>query len=260
MRWSRELYFLLFLPFLLSLRLKGEVIDTVCMGDQFVCYVVPGAFIQSTFEWELSGGGKVVSTHADSVWINWGNVPGLHTLSVREISPAGCISDLKTASVQVIGTAPSWKNVRICEGETIELHPGDFQDYRWKSGSLEPTISASAPGYYPITLRDKYGCVFHDSIEVIVEELPDVDLKQKYEMFNNRELVIDGSVENGEEYEWFNGNCDPLVVLNAEDIPSDHKVWLKVTSEYGCVAGDTAAVKVIDLEKQITFPNVFSPQ
>ena len=254
-----KIYFLFFLQCILSLSIRGEIIDTVCMGDQFVCYVADGAFAHSTFEWQLLEGGEIVTTQADTVWVDWGNVPGLYALTVREISPAGCAGELKTADVQVLGTLPEWKDVRICKGEVIDLNPGDFLNYQWKSGSMEPTLKASNPGYYPITLQDINGCVIQDSIRVIVEELPEVNLDDQYEMFRDRQLVIDGSTQVGEDYVWFNGENGSVIFLDSDDIPSDQKVWLKVTSQFGCVGSDTASVEIIDVEKQITYPNVFSP-
>jgi len=74
--------------------------DTVCINSQ-VMYNVTGN-LGSNYEWIISGGGTTNFTGNTLCNVNWGNVPGQYTLSARETTPSGCISEWENCTIEVI--------------------------------------------------------------------------------------------------------------------------------------------------------------
>lgn len=75
--------------------------DTVCINSDET-YNVTGN-VNSFFEWTLSGGGFLSNNSGDNICeVFWGNNPGQYTLSSREVTPSGCISDWKDCTIEVI--------------------------------------------------------------------------------------------------------------------------------------------------------------
>jgi hypothetical protein len=129
------------------------VIDTACLGEQFVRYGVsntPG----STYYWSLNGGtiNTGMGTNEEFV-LDWQNVSGMKDISVVEKEmPRGCFSDTLKAQVWLM-PKPSLTvsgKLNICEGDSTIISANGATDLIWGTGEKSQTIKIKQPvGNYP---------------------------------------------------------------------------------------------------------------
>jgi gliding motility-associated-like protein len=55
-------------------------------------------------------------------------------------------------------------DVLFCGGDVIALHPGEFEEYLWSTGSTSNTLMITDTGWYSVTVTDLSGCTGSDSI------------------------------------------------------------------------------------------------
>lgn len=55
----------------------------------------------------------------------------------------------------------------VCKSGSIRLQPNEsFHSLRWNTGSTGSFITVKAPGWYSVTVEDKFGCIGWDSVHV----------------------------------------------------------------------------------------------
>lgn len=58
----------------------------------------------------------------------------------------------------------------ICSFETISLQPiKSYNNYLWNTGSISTTITVKDPGLYWLQVKDGYGCIGRDSINILLK-------------------------------------------------------------------------------------------
>lgn len=123
--------------------------DSVCASNPVANYHVNGS-AGSSFLWNTQGNGTILSGQGnDSVMIQWTNVPGMYSISVRETNANGCEGALQILNV-VIYQLGSTNNVQICPGSNYVLPTG---------------TSVNTAGTYAVSLPGSNGC---DSIVTTV--------------------------------------------------------------------------------------------
>ena len=169
--------------------------DTVCIGLN-VPYAVTGN-PNSIYDWHLNGGGVLSTNQTKNCSITWGNNPGTYTITVQEITPEGCESEVVTCEVEVVVPDITFdtNKYKICLNGVVELiaYPSDGQ---WSSQYVNiNTFIGTKPGtYYPEYTTNIYGCDITESVKIIV--------KQKYEAppISYTTEFIDLCLETGESY------------------------------------------------------------
>src|SRR5450759_47988 len=117
MMLKRFPYLLLFILLLGTRPVAGQYLDTICVGTAGVGYHVIG-LPGSTYTWTIQGGTQSPLSNQDSVFVNWGMIPGVYPISVLEHSAAGCDGDLMIAYIWVTGLpwVSAGPDVSICSG------------------------------------------------------------------------------------------------------------------------------------------------
>jgi PKD repeat protein len=70
----------------------------------------------------------------------------------------------------------TWDSVNIiCEGNSIELDPGEQTSYLWENLETNPTRIVSDEDFYSVKLTNQFGCVNTDSTQVKWSVLPILD-------------------------------------------------------------------------------------
>jgi hypothetical protein len=169
-------------------------------------------------------------------------------------SKGGIESTGKTTSVDGTIELVLKSPVAICNGEKAILDAGSgFGTYTWSSGITDTSrIEVSEAGSYTVTVTDESGATAFATVELVVNELPVIDL--------GTDISQDGSVE----LDAGSGVVSYLWSTEAETqtitVTESGNYSVKVTNEFGCVGADTLNVTItgikVDVSKQISvYPN-----
>jgi gliding motility-associated-like protein len=98
-------------------------------------------------------------------------------------------------------------DVEICEGETIELSSDAVADsFEWNTSEETPDITVSDEGEYTLEASVD-GCIFSESIEVIVNPNPSFNLGSNIELCDGQTATLDINSEAG-TFEWQDGSTN----------------------------------------------------
>ena len=126
----------------------------------------------------------------------------------------------------------------ICPGDTFFLDAGNPNaSHVWQPGNINSqTLEVSETGKYKVTVSDNVGCVKVDSIDIVVDFVPVVDLGEDTTICIGESIQLDAGASNpGTTYSWnFNNASTQTIIVSA---PQQYVVV--VTTIGNCVASDT---------------------
>ena len=232
----------------------------ICAGQKGIKYQVSGD-LASTFHWNVEGGQIISDTFSNTITVNWGKLPGLHTIKVFEEKPSGCFGYTKQLKV---GIQPSpdinLGGVKyICEGEKIELNNSASSNdpantYQWQDGSTFPTYTTYKSGIYWVQITNTLGCSYRDSVIIFVNQPPKVNLGNDTMLCSTDEIVLDAGI-NMTSYYWKNGSVTQTILAHE----NDGEIWVKVTDSIGCVGIDSIKILQCKNQNRLVIPKVFLP-
>jgi gliding motility-associated-like protein len=147
--------------------------DTVCTGLD-VIYSVNGSQ-SSNYIWSVNGGGVLDGSQTASTQIHWGDTPGVYTISVQEITSAGCLGELETCDVKVVVPDISFdSSYKICYNQFVELSASPVGGI-WSGEHVNGNVFyGNFPGvFWPSYTQNIFGCDITESIDVTVEPVYD---------------------------------------------------------------------------------------
>ena len=207
--------------------------DTTCTGSE-VTYSVNGNE-SSTYIWNITGGGLVTTDQTSSCEIIWGDVPDTYTITVQEITSAGCEGELKSCDVVVVIPDIIFDTTiySMClnASEVINALPmGGIWISDHMNGS---TFVGTMPGtYYPSYVTNIHGCDISEDIEVVVKrkyEAPDIIYSSEIINLCNdsytQSYIADDTI--GFTYGWFIDNVRQPTIDNQMQIE-----WYDTTRTY----------------------------
>jgi len=122
----------------LNLTITGQintnVVKSICQGESYAGYITSGSY-------------------ADSY-----------------VSVNGCDS-IRTLTLTVVNKPSPFlgDDILLCKGDSISLHPGQFESYTWQDGSNAERMIVSEAGVYKVTVQNSCGS---SSDEIIVKSGP----------------------------------------------------------------------------------------
>ena len=223
---------------LLQVSAYSQIIDTACVGEQNALYWInssPG----SSYNWAVEGVDNSISVNlGDSIFIDWGNTPGIYSISVFETNSFGCVG-ITTIGKVVLEPMPIvnlGNDLDFCEEFSINLDAGvGFSEYLWQDGSSSQILSVSSAGIYWVSITNSGACSTIDSINI--------NLFPSIELLTNTTNVLCYGDNNGSiqisilqgtapyEYLWAGGQSGPILVNLTQ---GDYS--LTVTDKNGCKA------------------------
>jgi PKD repeat protein len=119
-------YILLFNILFTVLQSEAQYIDTLCintLGRGYHVFGLPG----STYTWNIPGGTPAPVSVDDTIFVNWGSVPGVYTISVIEHSKDGCDGKLVVGDVRLVNNPYVYagNNATICADSNVTLSNSD---------------------------------------------------------------------------------------------------------------------------------------
>jgi hypothetical protein len=125
-----------------------------------------------------------------------------------------------------------------CEGETILIEAtGNADQYEWSTTEFGTTIEVDDAGNYSVT-ASVGTCELTETIDIGLWPLPEiVDWEEAYEACEDSPISIDASSANAAEYNWSNGETDPIIeVLDGQILDLD------LVSAEGCENSYSTAI------------------
>ncbi|HCX21072.1 MAG: hypothetical protein CMB80_20250 [Flammeovirgaceae bacterium] len=154
-------------------------------------------------------------------------------------------SDLCTATDTIsvaINPLPEFElgsDQEFCAGDSAILKPTSsvaIQSYVWNDGSTASTLVAKKSGLYKVTLTSEEGCDYVDSLEIVVNEMPDLVLDESYVACER--LTLDAANE-GSSYVWSNGDFSSSI-----EVTQSGTYWVQITNSSGCSLIDSTNVTI----------------
>jgi gliding motility-associated-like protein len=223
----------------------------------------------STYNWEVDpNGGRIDTIYGggDSIDIEWFTLPGNYLITLSEYSSAGCASSPSYYYVSVI--APQAFNMAqemdICIGQTAYLTADTgFVAYLWEDGTPGRFFSTSQAGYHKIRVTDRNGCVNTDSIRVVINNPPTVQIvSNEADIVNASFGLCADSIALGisstsalSSVRWNNQTeGETYYARNVNEYVS-----VEVTDILGCTGSDSVHVDVCSDNENLFIPNAIIP-
>jgi len=246
---------------------KSELIDFIYTGN---------GDTTSTFQWSFAQAFQQIDTNKANAFASW-NKSGQYTVSLL-VTQGGCAS-MPTSKELLIAPLISFyiSASQGCEpmevnytGNVEPLHSSYLWDFHdgGTDTAVNPTHIYQVAGNYGLTLiaTTDSGCVDTISFPVLTKVYPNplVDFTWTPDIIpwsNPLATFMDKSTY-GNAYQWDFG--DPAGgSSNAKNPTHSYSdkglfdVWLKVTSEHGCLDSTMKSIRVVDDEFEV--PNVITP-
>ena len=211
-------------------------IDVVCQGKDSALDYVNGDPLY-TYNWRIPALGIEVFDTSQFI-VNWDVPGGDYRIELEKISLNGCHSLVRDTMVLVSQPDPDLGgDVSLCEGGSVVLTTADeYMGYLWNGETTGPTFTASATGEVSVRVLDAYDCQGYDTIMVIMNANPTVNLGKDTVLCGDNSLSLNAG--DFVYYEWSTNQTDnPIVVREGAGIVS-----VTVTDENGCEAYDEIVI------------------
>jgi len=175
------------------------------------------------------------------------NVTETGGYSVEVTTEQGCKASLITQVTLNSTFSPSLlESVTACDSVTLDAGNASAQSYLWSTGANTRTIVVASSGEYTVEIVDQNGCIGKDTVNVIINSSPIVNLGEDASFCADSVPVLDAQ-NTGASYLWSTGSTSQSIPITATGTYS-----VKVTSPEACYASDTVhysihALPVVDL-------------
>jgi len=147
----------------------------------------------------------------------------------------------------------AYSNAPICMGDTLFLSADTIigATYEWtgpnnfQSTLISPYIpnpSLNSSGKYVVTAT-KNNSTFTDSVEIVINQLPLVNLGRDTILCSGTELTLNASSSGNLSYLWQDGSSQSTYIVTQ---PGTY--WVNVTNSNGCMNQDTIIIQYSDIK------------
>ena len=203
----------------------------------------------SNWVWDFGDGGSSIIQNPTYQYNQTGN------FDVTLYSYLNIIIDTSITSIY-INPLPDVNlgiDTAICEGDTLSLDI-TLQDasYLWYDNSTNPTYNLFSAGDYSVIVTDSNGCINSDTIYVVLNPLPYINLGDDIEICESDDvLILDVYLEDA-SYLWNDNSTISSFNIDATGVYS-----VILTDSNGCINSDTINVIINPLP---TSDFTFDPQ
>ncbi len=263
----------------------NATLSTTTQGDYWVDVTVNGCttrdsaylLVSNTLNVNIGGNQTVCpgveaefTTNFTGATYNWNN--GASTQSTFKTSTAGPVTVTVTdaggcqgtATAQVIVNNPLTINlgndIAFCIGDsaTLALNPTrNGLNYNWNTGATTPTLKVKTAGTYTLDV-DSAGCTAQSSVDVVVNNLPVVNLGADTFVCAGVNTVLTLDAGAGmQSYQWGGDITGASRTVNVTSVGTFH---VRIVDANNCVNRDTIVVtervatpiSLMDAPKQVT--------
>ncbi|MDE5420513.1 gliding motility-associated C-terminal domain-containing protein, partial [Labilibaculum sp. DW002] len=206
--------------------------NLVCEGDS--TYIEGPDNSTYSYQWRLDG---AILSGETNYSLNAGET-GWYFLDI--INENGCLaSDSVYVEVIHLPVNPLPDQIDMCFGESVTIDLGNGVSFLWNDGVTSQSRILNTSGIYSVEITDINGCVGQDSVDVIVRDLPLVDLGPDLYICEGEELIIEAPT--GYHTEWIpGGQVREIYVYDAGEY------ILRAMDEFGCIGQDEISIFIHD--------------
>ncbi|MGC6470198.1 MAG: gliding motility-associated C-terminal domain-containing protein [Flavobacteriales bacterium] len=218
---------------------------TLCLGDSMLLSSIDG---YDSYTWTPS----IISGFSD-VYIPTSTTENLITLTVS--GDGGCMTTESLAItvnelpiVNLISDQTS-----ICIGESISLSTtGGYSDYSWSPSSISSNSDTYTPNtlldnQFNVTVTSNSGCIASDSTEIIIYDLPIVNLTSDVTSLCLGDSIELNSNSAYNDYSWSMSSLNENTLNYSPLSSSETSISLTITAEGGCSTTESIGITVYDL-------------
>jgi hypothetical protein len=133
-------------------------------------------------------------------------------------------------------------DIAFCQNDSATLNAGaGFVSYNWSNSASSQTINVSTAGNYFVIVTDNNGCNNSDTLTVVVNALPAINLGTALSFCMNENLILDAGAGYA-MYLWSDNSTAQTLTVN-----SAGTYYASVTDNNGCINSDTVSVTVNSL-------------
>ncbi|MEX2589005.1 MAG: PKD domain-containing protein, partial [Chitinophagales bacterium] len=201
--------------------------DTICLGET-------GQLIGSG-----SGNLSWSNGNTGSLMLDSPLVTTDYVLTVTDVYNCRAF-DTASIFVDDFTSAGILKADTICEGDTAVLEALGGVDYQWSNGSFDAEIFVTPVSntVYRVTITNDLGCTLTDSVEVVVNPLPNLNIPDASFCLGGY-TILDANIGSGASYLWSTGSTTDTIKVH-----SAGEYTVIAESSFGCQAFDTVQTSV----------------
>lgn len=142
----------------------------------------------------------------------------------------------------------------ICRGDKLTLSARGAHLYRWtppaglSCDACEVTLASPAVStHYTVAATDTYGCKYHDSVSVMVREIPYVRTIPDITICKGETVVLQTNASPITDLRWYpeSGLNNPHTISPAASPAASTTFVVSVSNAYGCKNSDSVRVNVL---------------
>ncbi len=209
---------------------------SVCAGstESFSISAVPGA---NSYLWNVPAGSVIQSGQGTTtITVVFGTTSG--TVSVAGINACGTGTAMNTTvTVNALPVVALGADITMC-GSSVMLDAGNAgSTYLWSTSAVTQIINVTASGSYNVSITDANGCMDADTISVVLNPIPVVNLGTDITQCGGTATLDAGN--SGSTYLW---NDNSTAQTNVASTSGSY--FVSVTDVNGCTANDTINVTI----------------
>ena len=204
---------------------------TICADSTIMFNAVIGV------AWDWNNGDNTITTTVNST--------GAYSVIVTDA--IGCTGyDTINLVMQDLPLLNLGNDTTICADSTIMFNTAIGVVWDWNNGDNTQTSTVNSTGAYSVIVADAIGCTGYDTINLVMQDLPIIDLGNDTTICADSTITFDAQI--GVIWDWNNGdNTQTTTVVNTAGIYS-----VIVADAIGCTGYDTInlvmqAIPVVDL-------------
>ena len=221
----------------------------ICMGDEITFDAGTGF---STYLWSNSSTDQTIT------------VTTAGTYSVTVTDEYSCSDNASVElTVNDLPVIDLGDNEEICEGNEVTIDAGaGFSSYEWSNSATTQTITVGDAGKYIVIVTDANNCSNNDSIEIIVNSLPVVDLGDDVTISTEESVTLDAGAGFA-SYEWNDASTNQTLNVDGTTTGAGtFEYYVIVTDANTCSNSDTIIVTInvaegINFLKMSKFVNIY---
>lgn len=161
---------------------------------------------------------------------------GLYSVTVTNAS--GCSGyDTVLITVSPLPEVDLGADAAFCAGASVLLDAGNNgSDFLWNTGAITQTLLVTVGGAYSVSVTDANGCTGSDSVFILENPLPQVNLGDDLEICDGDTAILDAG-NAGSSFLWSTGETSQAIYATAASPYS-----VAVTDLKGCAGSDTINV------------------